>query len=312
MNKIKLSFIIPAYNEEDNIEGTLLRIQRFSSMFQIEIIVIDNNSSDRTAILAQEHGAIVFNRPSGTISSLRNYGAMHSSGDILVFLDADVWLSEQWGDYILDMVDQISNTKVITGSHCSVPKMNNFLSKHWFSNLSKEKRTAHLGSGHMIISKNFFNEINGFDNSLLTGEDYDICQRAVKKNGHIYNNNRLKAYHMDYPSDLFGFIKREAWHGIGDFTSVSRFISSKVAILSVAFIILNFATIYSATVNNPSLLLMSLFSLFFLLLASSYYKFKDSSMLAVITNSFVFYFYYLSRFLSLFLALYVKLRCNKK
>ena len=312
MNEIKLSFIIPAYNEENNIGETLLRIQRFSSIFQIEIIVINNGSSDRTAILAQEHGAIVLNKPSGTISSLRNFGAMHSSGNILVFLDADVWLSEQWGDYILDMVAQILNTKVITGSHCSVPKMNDFLSKHWFSNLSKEKRTAHLGSGHMIISKNFFNEINGFDDSLLTGEDYDICQRAVKKDGHIYNNNRLKAYHMDYPRNIFGFIKREAWHGIGDFTSLSRFISSKVAMLSVVFITLNLAIIYSVTVNNYPFLLTFLSLLFFLLLASSHYKFKDSSMSAVLFNSFIFYFYYLSRFLSLFLALYIKPRCDKK
>ncbi len=85
------SVIIPAFNEEAVLADTLnaLRAAMVGIALPGEIIVVDNNSTDRTARIAGDHGARVVFEPVNQISRARNAGAAAARGRYLFFLDAD-------------------------------------------------------------------------------------------------------------------------------------------------------------------------------------------------------------------------------
>jgi len=88
---MKVSVIIPAYNEERYLPQTLKHISQALSDVpcRSEIIVVDNDSTDQTSRVAERFGAKVFRQSERGISKVRNTGAENSTGDILVFVDAD-------------------------------------------------------------------------------------------------------------------------------------------------------------------------------------------------------------------------------
>ena len=91
------SVIIPAYNEEIWLAKSLPALATAMAMIDAagEVIVVDNNSSDRTAEVARAHGARVVFEPHNQISRARNAGARAASGQYLVFLDADTTMSAE-------------------------------------------------------------------------------------------------------------------------------------------------------------------------------------------------------------------------
>lgn len=94
---ITYSVIIPAYNEEAWLARSLPALMAAMADVEAtgEVIVVDNNSSDRTADVAREYGARVVFEPRNQISRARNAGARNASGRYLIFLDADTILSPE-------------------------------------------------------------------------------------------------------------------------------------------------------------------------------------------------------------------------
>ena len=87
-----VSIIITTKNSEDFI-ANCINAAKNSNYKDIEIILVDNNSEDRTLEIAKELGAKTFTKGPER-SAQRNYGAEMSSGDIIGFLDVDMTLSE--------------------------------------------------------------------------------------------------------------------------------------------------------------------------------------------------------------------------
>jgi len=100
---ISYSVIIPAYNEQQWLGPSLAALKRAMAAVDLpgEVIVVDNNSTDRTAEVARQHGAQTVFEPVNQISRARNAGARHSRGKYLVFLDADTTLSPELLDKAL-------------------------------------------------------------------------------------------------------------------------------------------------------------------------------------------------------------------
>jgi glycosyltransferase involved in cell wall biosynthesis len=92
-----ISFIVPAFNEEHLLGATLQAIQSAgqASGEPFEIVVVDDASTDRTADIAREHGAIVVPVAHRQIAATRNSGARASQGEILIFVDADTIVSAE-------------------------------------------------------------------------------------------------------------------------------------------------------------------------------------------------------------------------
>ncbi len=304
---MKISFVLPAFNESDNIANTVASIKKQCDRhddFVYEILLIDNGSTDDTMDIARNMGAKVYRVPDSTIAGLRNFGADKATGDILIFLDADILLTSDWSNAISSTLSDISSSpRQISGSHVIPPENNNIFHKYWFSAIASEPDTVHIGSAHMIIEKEFFNHLDGFDPNLVTSEDYDICQRAKANGGKIANNLDLKAIHPDFPRRLGSFIRREVWHGLGDCLSFKTAIRSKILIASIIFytlIFLSMLSLFSGAMKSGFILAAVAVSL---LLAVSWLKFHHAGFRSTLINSFILIPYFFARIISVFKSL---------
>jgi glycosyltransferase involved in cell wall biosynthesis len=114
---VKVSVIVPAYNEERLLGETLLHIKRAMEVltkreWSTELIVCDNNSTDRTAQIAREAGATIVFEPINQIARARNCGAAAATGDWFVFVDAD---SHPSTELFEDVATRISSGRCVAG-----------------------------------------------------------------------------------------------------------------------------------------------------------------------------------------------------
>jgi len=177
---LKVSIVVPAYNEERLIGRTLDQLRQAMSAFSsagwdAELIVCDNNSTDRTAVLARTGGAKVVFEPMNQIGRARNTGATAASGDWLVFVDADSHPSLQLFE---DVIEQIRSGRCVAGG--STVKIDGDYPAaarvagiwNWVS------RTFHILAGSFIFCETAaFREIGGFSQELFASEELDLTKR---------------------------------------------------------------------------------------------------------------------------------------
>lgn len=292
-----LSFVIPAYDEELMIARTIKGIKQHVRGHSYEIIVVDNGSTDATASVASELGATVIHQPGGTIGALRNTGVRSARGSILVFLDADVVLTSAWATQFPASLNALrEDPTILTGSLCSVPADASWLERWWFA---PRTGSSHLGTGHMIVTRTFFDALGGFDERLETGEDYDLSRRALDQGGRISLDERLKVEHLGFPRTIRDFLKREAWHGVGDYRSVSAFLESKVAIAATVFTLLHAVLLVCLIIGARASALGAGLSVVALCLLSSYHKYRKQGLLLILVNAAVYWLYYVGRTLAI-------------
>lgn len=230
-----LSFVIPARNEERFLAGTISSIRAHASRWTHEVILVDNGSEDATRAIARSAGCTVCEDAAKTIAALRNTGARRASGEVLVFLDADVRITAAWGAAIGTVIDQIRREKLlITGARCRVAENPGWIERHWFGPMATESG-QYINSGHLVVGRELFEDMSGFDESLVTGEDWEFCRRGRRRGARVANNPVLETIHEGYPKTLAQFIRREKWHGLQDFRTLESFLQSRPAQFGAAY-----------------------------------------------------------------------------
>jgi glycosyltransferase involved in cell wall biosynthesis len=180
MNKLLplVSVVITTKNEEKNIESCLISIQE-QSYQNIEIIVVDNNSSDRTKELAKGYTKNIYNKGPER-SAQRNYGMIEkSSGQYVMFIDADMILAP----FLIDgCVHHMSSSSDVA---LHIPEI--ILGTSFLSKVRRFERSFYDGTvidGARFFEKERFVEVGGFDESMSGPEDWDI-DKKIKKIGEI-------------------------------------------------------------------------------------------------------------------------------
>ena len=172
---VDFSIIIPAYNEQNYIGAVLDRL--FHAIAEIksltgEVIVVDNNCSDQTAILAKEKGAIVVFEPINQISRARNAGAHIARGKYLIFVDADTQISNELLLFSLQRLDGGKcgggGSTVVFDSNQNQLFFGSFMPYLW----SWISKTFKLAAGSFIFcDKKLFFEAECFSEKLFAGEE---------------------------------------------------------------------------------------------------------------------------------------------
>lgn len=176
-----VSVIVTTKNEELNIRACIESITS-QSYRNIEIIVVDNKSSDATKSIAREYTKNVLDKGPER-SAQRNYGASKAKGEYLLFLDADMVLEK---DVIKECVTKAENEKKVA---LIIPE-ESFGVGYWAQCKALE-RSLYLGvdwiEAARFFCKEIFVKINGYDESLTGPEDYDLPQRIKE----MYGSNSI-------------------------------------------------------------------------------------------------------------------------
>ena len=180
---MKISVIIPAFNEERLLAGTLAQIKSAMAAFtrcgwESELIVCDNNSTDRTAETARAAGASVVFEPVNQIARARNAGAAAATGDWLIFVDAD---SQPSAELFADVAEQIQSGRCLAGGS-TVRMDEHFMLAGFFTwTWNWSSRLGRLLAGSFIfVEAAVFRKIGGFSNELFAAEELDLSKRLKK------------------------------------------------------------------------------------------------------------------------------------
>jgi glycosyltransferase involved in cell wall biosynthesis len=180
---MKISVIVPAFNEEKLIAASLLCIREAARGFarrgwQTEIIVCDNNSSDATAALARAAGASVVFEPVNQIARARNAGAAAAGGDWLVFVDAD---SRPTPELFADAAASIESGQCLAGGCTIRLDERHFIADRVTSLWNLLSRLTRWAAGSFIFCQaEAFRKIGGFNNELFASEEIDLSKRLKK------------------------------------------------------------------------------------------------------------------------------------
>ncbi len=234
----KLSIVIACLNEEDNIKNVLQRIRDFEIKdFVIEIVVVDNGSTDSTVTISREFTDKVYILPSLTISQLRNYGVQMATGEYIGFIDADCLPCRSWGKSAIDILDKYPKIGVV-GNFYSIPDEATKVEKLWY--LIRETQTgkvSFLPAGNCAVRRSNFCQIGGFSGELQTGEDYDLCIRYQQNEFDIYKNPEMISIHLGNAKNFRDIFRREVWYGQSMASSIKLKTISKPLIASVFWIL---------------------------------------------------------------------------
>ncbi len=175
---MKLSIVIPAFNEERLIARTLGCIREALQGWDAEIIVCDNNSTDRTAEIARDAGAIVVFEPINQIARARNAGAASATGDWLVFVDAD---SSPSRELFGDMAAAIRSGRYLGGGSTVAFANPQLDVRIWVALWNTLSRVTGWAAGSFIFcDAAAFREAGGFNDALFAAEEIDFSRRMKR------------------------------------------------------------------------------------------------------------------------------------
>ncbi|WP_455644678.1 MJ1255/VC2487 family glycosyltransferase [Methanosphaera sp.] len=177
---MKISIIIPTYNEEEFLPNLLKSISR-QNFDDLEIIIADAHSTDKTIEIAKSYNCKIV--PGGLPGTGRNNGARVAQGELLLFLDADSVLTN---NYITSAIEEFELHNLGIAITQIVPLEKGFINQisHEFANyMTKQISTIKphgAGCYGILTYKSLHEKVNGFDEDLDFGEDTDYIERIGK------------------------------------------------------------------------------------------------------------------------------------
>lgn len=170
-----VSVIVTTRNEEKNI-GRFLKSVLAQTYEPLEIIVVDNNSTDKTKAIAKKYTKKVYNFGPER-SAQRNLGVQKSKGEYVVILDADMELTSK----VIE--DCVSTAQKESLKALIIPEKT--VGKGLISKIRQFEREMYMGDLSIEVARFFerrvFEEFGGYDLNLTGPEDYDLPYRISKK-----------------------------------------------------------------------------------------------------------------------------------
>ena len=208
---MRMSVIVPVRDDAERLARCLASI---GGRDQDEIIVADNGSRDDSPGVAARAGATVLSLPNLKVSALRNAAAQQARGDLLAFVDADHELGPGWVDAALEAMRDPSVGAA--GSRYAVPPDGTWVQQMYGllrGTTTGIAETDWLGSGNMVVRREAFDRVGGFDASLEACEDVDLCRRLRGAGFRIMGVARMHSIHHGDPPTLRALFRAERWRG---------------------------------------------------------------------------------------------------
>ncbi len=205
---MKISFVVPAYNEEKYVGECIESIKREveGSPYAAEVIVVNNASTDRTESVARSHAGVkVINEPRKGLVWARRAGYLASVGELIANIDADTRLTRGWLQKVMIAFSGDSNLVAMSGPfiHYDIASpRGRFLVRFWYwivfisQGIMKTLfgTGAFLQGGNYVVRRTALEAIGGYNTNIeFYGEDSDVGRRLVKV-GKVVFTFKLPAY----------------------------------------------------------------------------------------------------------------------
>lgn len=197
----KVSVVITCYNHAAFLPDAIRSVQR-QSYQPIEIVVVDDGSTDNTKVVTQQFPGVkyVYQANAG-LSAARNKGIDESIGKYIVFLDADDWLYEEAIAINLNYLKRNKHCVFVSGGHDKVDEWGSIIEEEPGKVIEKNHYLELLQGNYIgmhaavMYQRVVFSECR-FDESLNACEDYDLYLKIARKYPVCCHNYKIAAYRM--------------------------------------------------------------------------------------------------------------------
>lgn len=195
-----VSVIIPCYNHGAYLAEAIDSV-RAQTWAPVEIIVVDDGSSDNTRAVAEQYPGVryVYQTNQG-LSAARNTGMTYSRGDYLVFLDADDWLYPDGIAYNVGQLEARPDAAFVSGAHDKVDSERRLLAEevipieneHYLRLLEGNYIGMHAT---VLYRRTVFDQLL-FDTTLRACEDYDLYLKIARRFPVLHHTHKIAAYRI--------------------------------------------------------------------------------------------------------------------
>ncbi len=202
---VLVSVIIPTKNSEKFIERCIVSVKN-QTYKNIEVIVVDNFSSDKTPEISRKLGVTFFQKGPER-STQRNYAVSQARGEYVFIIDSDMELS---ATVVQECVEAMEGKPYVAA--VVVPEES--FGEGFWAQCKKLERSFYVGVSWMEAARFFrhslYQQLGGYDEKLISGEDWDLSQRAGKT-GKIAS---IKSYifHNEGKINLWKTIKKKYYY----------------------------------------------------------------------------------------------------
>ena len=173
-----VSFVVPARNEVDYLDGTLASIGSQTTARPYEVVVADGDSTDGTRTVARRHGAAVVREGGHSIASGRNRGAAAADGEWLVFVDADTTLAPEYLERMLSFADR--EELAAASSRCRIAGPRRAKAMEWTINHAFPRLSSPILPGfNTVVRREAFERVGGFPE--VPNEDTAFSRRLGRR-----------------------------------------------------------------------------------------------------------------------------------
>ncbi len=218
------SIVVPVFNGAATVADMLAAVVgQAETPDKIEIIVVDNGSTDTTRDIVRRFGVILLEEHTRGPSAARNRGLRHATGDVIVHLDADTVPTRRWlAEIVAPFRDP--ETTLVAGKSLSFPASTpagRYLSRFQLYDAEKNITRSVLpfvASMNLAVRRDAALAVGGWNQDMMTSEDVDFCTRVLRRYpGPIRYAPDAVLFHRNRDTDAG--LQRQAWtygEGVAD------------------------------------------------------------------------------------------------
>lgn len=228
---MKVSVVIPYYNHINYIDECITSVlnQTYSNF---EVIVVNDDSPCNIDFVMQKYNdnplVTYLKKPNGGVSSARNYGIRHASGDVILPFDCDDVMQPNWIEEGVKLMT--SDKTMVTTHYPHYVEDLSYVYTVWYTSHSEYEQLLHtntIGSSTMFF-KSHWQEVGGYDEEFLFLEDWEFWIRMIKHGGKVLVMNEPMIKYRVHKSNFAAYFdstrayylaKLKKKHNIGDSTT---------------------------------------------------------------------------------------------
>ena len=213
-----ISVLIPAHNEEHFIGRCIASVLATGwPVDHLEILVIDHQSTDATAMVARAAGARVLSAERGMkIGAVRNVGLAAAHGEFVAFVDADCTVPSTWLRTAIDILSSDSRVGAVGGGPALAQQDGTWVERclaPTYGPAGIIREAVSLVTYSFIAKTKLLRDLGNFNETVLSGEDDDMSNRIRKRGLMLIAASDCRVVHHGFARTLAQVVRKEIWHG---------------------------------------------------------------------------------------------------